>query len=169
MVRDDPVSPCVDCLFGHRRPSAVGFFVAKRVVDPINRPVQSWSRTHVFEEGFKRVFPEITDCDATVAVERGVEDSRIEAAPFHRAPASILGRSRSTMSSLAHFGDFSFPAAARFSGAAAKALLGNVALLAAVAAAVPVSHVLVLRETGGFVKNQQTTKAFSSKGHWFNV
>jgi len=138
---EEPTRPRVALLLFSECPSAIARLVVSVVLDPINRVLGRWTRTHIREEGLKRPLPSTADTDAAPAVEVIARMLRVVATLAHAVPDVVLrgvgptvlvvvialaGPSRAT------------DAPARLRSPARQVLRVDIALLSAVAATAPV-------------------------------
>lgn len=90
--------PGVVHLLTLRCPSAVARSVVAIVVFPLQRMVWRWLQPHVYQEVLETVEPSIADLDTSSTVMRELGGVAIQAAAFHRSPATVFAGVRSAVS-----------------------------------------------------------------------
>jgi hypothetical protein len=83
-------SPSIICLFGSRGPSAIVWFISSAILASFDSVKVTWARAHIGEEQDK-IFPPVTNSDATGAVIAKAFASRIVTSLKHRRPYRIFG------------------------------------------------------------------------------
>lgn len=84
--RRPPIARLLKCV----APFAVLWFVAEVVIQPVDRVVQGWSRSHVGVEVSERILPTLTDRDASCAVILEGWRTLVVATILHAVPDAVF-------------------------------------------------------------------------------